>query len=89
MSANVAWAFAAAGETDRSDLYEALFERARVLGAVFAPQELANVVWSYAGLDDPEACRRMWCFMFEGPPWDPNQLDEVAKIVSCSRPGCG
>ena len=76
---NVAWAFAAAGETDRSDLYEALFERARVLGAVFAPQELANVVWSYAGLDDPEACRRMWCFMFEGPPWDPNQLDEVAK----------
>ena len=58
---NVAWAFAAAGETDRSDLYEALFERARVLGAVFAPQELANVVWSYAGLDDPEACRRMWC----------------------------
>jgi len=76
---NVAWAFAAAGETDRGDLYEALFERARVLGQVFAPQELANVVWSYAGLDDPETCRRMWCLMFEGDPWEPDALDEVAK----------
>ena len=76
--ANIAWGFAAAGETDRGDLYEALFDRATSLFSEFKPHELANVVWSYAGLDDPEPCRRMWALMFSRPV-DVAAIDDVAK----------
>lgn len=76
--ANIAWAFAAAGETDRTSLFDCLKERAGAVLEHLCAQELANLVWSFAGLDDAAPCARMWEIILEkGCPLD--AYDDIAK----------
>lgn len=76
--ANIAWAFAACGETDRTALFDGLKDRAASVLDALCAQELANLVWSFAGLDDARPCLMMWNIILEkGCPLD--AYDDIAK----------
>ena len=76
--ANVAWAFAAVGETDRGGLFEALKDRALAVLDDLSSQELANLVWSFSNLDDAAPCRELWLVLLDRG-WTPAIFDDVAK----------